>query len=58
MLVEATFRDVYNMGPKCPIAGPFWAAKLVKSLVDGHFLKKSFHWFHISIVSYAYYKSF
>ena len=48
VLVEATFRDVYNMCLRGPIFVPFLVPKEVKILVFGHFLKK------FSLVSHQY----
>ena len=57
MLIGATFRDVYNMGPKGPIFGPFQVGPQSEAkfwaLVT---LWKSFHWFHIIIASHAHCK--
>ena len=48
VLIEVTFRDVYNMYPRCPIFGPFLVPKEVKILIFGHFLNT------FSLVSHQY----
>ena len=48
MFIGDTLRDVYNVGLKAPIFGPFWHPKYFKILVFDHFLKK------FSLVSHQY----